>query len=749
MSVFTRAAGAAITCLLCAVPAVLLAQTAPAPGIAADAQAKRPKIGLVLSGGGARGAAHIGVLKVLEELRVPVDVIAGTSMGSIVGAAYATGMPLPEMEKAIALITTKALFNDRPPRPDQTMRRKDDDLHPYIVPELGVTADGIQLPKGIVTGVALEGELRKLVQITNVRSFDELPIPFRAIATDIGTGEMVVLKDGSVVQAIRASMSVPGAVAPVEIGRRQLVDGGLVRNLPVDIARAMGADIVIAVNLGTPLLKPEQITSVLSVSLQMINILTEQNVNRSLAELKPQDILIVPELGDFSSADFDHLPQTVPIGEAAARKADDRLRALALPPEQYAALRSRQAAPTAAGEIIVDAIRVEGNQRVSPEVVLQVMQTQVGQPLERDTIDLDLRRIYGRGDFNTVNYTVEETDGKRTLVVLVKERPEQHYVRFGLELEAALSRQSAFNFLASHRMKWLNSFGAEWRNDAVLGRDVLLQTELYQPLSASQYLFVAPQLRYSVTPFDLYSDDLQIAEYREQAFEFQVDLGANFLQYGEARLGATVGRRLFDIQSGGFALPSSGSTQVGEASLVAKLDQFDGINFPTRGYYAYGGVYASTKALGAEEEYTRWESALSGAVTYGKHTLEALVAAGGRIGTDPIPPYDQFGLGGFLKLSGLSLDQLRSDRYVFGRLIYRTKLREIPMFEGAYLGASLEAATLRPLIPVWQGELVEGNLTVKAASVFLGVDSPLGPLYVGFGYANRDNMAVYLFLGRP
>ncbi len=377
------------------------------------------------------------------------------------------------------------------------------------------------------------------------------------------------------------------------------------------------------------------------------------------------------------------------------------------------------------------------------------MQTQVGQPLERETIDLDLRRIYGRGDFNTVNYTVEEVDGKRTLVVLVRERPEQHFVRFGLELEAALSRQSSFNFFASHRMKWLNSFGAEWRNDAVLGRDVLLQTELYQPLSARQYLFVSPQLRYLVRPFDIYSDDLKIAEYRDSAAEFQLDLGANFLQYGDARLGTKVGQRRFELQSGSVLLPRAGTAQIGEFSATVRLDRFDGINFPSSGYSAFAGAYSSTDVLGAEDTYSRWESTVATALTFGKHTLEALATAGGPIGTGTIPIYDQRGFGGFLKLSGLSLDQLRSDRYAFGRVIYRTKLREIPMFEGAYLGASLEAARLRPLFPVWQGKAVEGNLQLTTGSVFLGVDSPLGPLYVGFGYANRDNMAVYLFLGRP
>jgi len=713
----------------------------------------------VLSGGGARGAAHIGVLKVLEELRVPVDLIVGTSMGSIVGAAYSTGLSVPEMEKAIRSITTARLFTDSPPRQDQTMRRKDDDLRPYFVPELAVTSDGVLLPKGLVTGVALEGELRRLVRIPSARSFDELPIPFRAVATDIGTGEMVLLKEGSVVQAIRASMSVPGAVAPVEMGRRQLVDGGLVRNLPVDIARSMGADIIIAVNLGTPLLKPEQITSALTVSVQMLNILTEQNVGRSLAELTPRDILISPELGDYSAADFDNLVKTVPIGEASARKVGDRLRALALPPEQYAAVRAKQTVSAATAAHAIDAIKVEGTRGVSEAVVLQAMQTRIGQPLDRDTIDLDMRRIFGRGDFETVNYAIEEVDGKRTLVVLVKEKPQRNYVRFGLELEAALGNQADFNLLASHRMKWLNAFGGEWRNDVILGRDVLLRTELYQPLSTRQYFFVAPNVGYAIDKFDLYAGDLRIAEYKETLRSAGVDFGVNFLQYGEARVGASVGRRTLSLQSGGlvvlpgdeqvFTLPTTGRFDVGALTFNATLDRLDSINFPRYGYYARASVYDSSALLGADETYTRWNATLSAPFTIGRHTVEGLIAGGNRIGSNEVPIYDQFELGGFLNLSGLSRAQLRSDRFVFGRLIYRSQVAKIPVVEEVYVGVSAEGARLNPVIPIWRGKVTTGDLNVFAGSVFVGIDSPLGPLFLGFGYANSDNKAVYLFLGRP
>ena len=749
---FTARAARLSGCVLFAASLSVSAQTtSQSPqGAPANPQVARPKIGLVLSGGGARGAAHVGVLKVLEELRVPVDVIVGTSLGSIVGASYASGNSVAEMERDIATITTASLFTDRPPRADLPMRRKADDATPYIIPELGVTGDGIVLPKGIVTGVSVEAQLRKLVKFTTVRRFDQLPIPFAAIATDLGTGEMVVLNEGSLITAMRASMSVPGGMAPVGIDGRQLVDGGLVRNLPVDVARSMGADIIIAVNLGTPLMKPEEITSVLSVTGQMINILTEQNVRRSLAELKPQDILVEPALGNFSAGDFDNLPKTVPIGEAAARKVADRLRALSLPPEQYAAVRLRQGPASKEAMItVVDEIRVEGTKRINSQVVLQSMETVPGKPLDRDTLDLDLRRIYGQGDFENVGYTVEEIDGKRVLTVKVLEKPQTHYVRFGLELEADLGQRSFFNLYASHRAKALNRFGAEWRNDLVLGRNVLLATEFYQPLSERQYFFVAPQLRYSNKPLDLYVDDLLSAEYQDQSGVVQFDVGANFLQYGQARLGIAIGERRFSQQSGSVALPSGATTNIRAAVFDLKLDQFAGVNFPTGGWGAGANLYSQLDSLGGDNPYTRWRAGAGAAASAGRHTFELGVAAGGKLGSDPIPLYDQFELGGFLRLSGLAPGQLRTQDFQFVRLGYRTKLADIPLFEGMYFGASLEAARARPFIPVWRGEYVDDRITIPAGALYVGIDSPLGPLYLGFGYSSRDHSAVYLYLGRP
>src|SRR5579859_2706437 len=241
------------------------------------AAAERPRTCLVLSGGGARGAAHIGVLKVLEEYRVPIDCIAGTSMGALVGAAYATGYSVPEMQKLVTDLSTDLLFKERPPRRELSVRRKQEDQLNLVGPEVGVRGGELFLQKGFASGVQLETVLRKLSRARGYQRFDELPIPFRAVATDLVTGHLVVFGEGDLANVMRASMSVPGFIAPTEIGDMLLIDGGLTNNLPVNVAREMNADVVIAVNLGTPLLKREQLGSIVGVSAQMIFILTEQN----------------------------------------------------------------------------------------------------------------------------------------------------------------------------------------------------------------------------------------------------------------------------------------------------------------------------------------------------------------------------------------------------------------------------------------------------------------------------------------
>jgi NTE family protein len=665
-------------------------------------------------------------------------------MGAIVGAAYASGMSVPEMEAAIAEISAERLFVDSPPRAMTAMPRKKDDYLPLAPPEFGVTRDGLTAPKGLVSGVALEAELRSLVKVRDPIHFDRLPIPFRAVATSLGDGKMVVFERGELATAMRASMAVPALVAPLDLNGRLLVDGGLVRNLPVDVARGMGATVVIAVNLGTPLLKPEQIVGILGISQQMLNILSEENVNRSLASLRPEDILVAPELDGFSAADFDNLPKAVPAGEAAARKVADALSRHSLPAAEFAALRKRQTGTSLAEGGVIEAIVVTGNQRVSATVILDALSSRVGDPVDHATIDLDMRRIYGRGDFESVRPDLQVIDGKQTLVIEVKEKTwGPTYARFGLSLQSSIGQTADFSLVGSTRTTWLNRYGAEWRNDIALGNTALLSTSLYQPLSERQIVFVEPRLSYFNRPFDLYVDNVQFGGYRDEGVGFQLDLGANLGQYGEARLGTLLGHRTFTLDSGPELLRVGRRLGTGIGSLMAslRLDRLDNVPNPRSGYLITLEAEHSSQTLGADYEYSRFEFQARAAASSGAHTLRVALRAGDSPDGDELPVYAQFQLGGFLNMSGYRPQQLLGPRYAYGRLLYQGTPLSLPLIGGLYVGVALELARMPQLVQF------NGDHMFRSGTLYLAADTPLGLAYLGYGYADNNNQALYLTLG--
>jgi len=649
------------------------------------------------------------------------------------------------MLRDISTIKSADLATDTPPRQDVAFRRKQDDLVNYIGPELGFRGGKLLLPKGVVTGVGLEAVLRDLAKVKGSVDFDKLPIPFRACATDIETGKVRVFRSGDLAAVMRASMSVPGAIAPAEIDGRAYVDGGLTRNLPVDVAREMGADVVIAVNLGTPLMRRDQIDSLLGVTSQMINILTEQNVSASLASLKPNDILILPELGDYSAGDFDHMPDTVPIGEAAARKVQDQLKRYSLSPEQYAEHRRRQALAFAAPKVIHE-IRVEGLKRVNPAVIAENMETQVGRPLDVKTVDADMRRIYGRGDFEHVGYRIIEEPDKRILVVDAVEKSwGPDYLRLGLGLSSETSGDSYFNVLASHRMTWINSLGAEWRNDVQLGQATLLKSEFYQPLTVHRYFFVAPTVEYGQYQLKIFQGSVPLATYNNRSTIAGLDLGSQITNYGELRIGVMGGPRTFTLNSGPASMtPTDGDADIGAVRVRMRIDQLDSVKFPRSGYAATAVVLNSRTGLGAHDNYTRWEGDIATAVSSGDNTVQLALKGGGAIGSDPLPAYDQFSFGGFLRMSGYRTGQFYGESLAFARLVYYRKLSRAVLTEGVYAGASLEAGRIG-------GPLVPGSPTdlQTSGSVFLAADTPLGPIYLGYGMGEDDNRTLYFFLGRP
>jgi NTE family protein len=706
----------------------------------------RPRIGLVLSGGGARGAAHVGVLKVLKELRVPIDYIAGTSMGAIVGGSYASGNSIDEMLIQISTIKSAELFTDKPPRKDISIRRKEDDLRNYIGPELGVQHGALLLPKGLVSGVGLEAVLRNLAKIKGKSDFDTFPIPFRAVATDIETGKMVVFRSGDLAAVMRASMSVPGAVAPAVIDGRVLVDGGLTRNLPVDVAREMGADIIIAVNLGTPLMKRDQINSLLGVTGQMIHVLTEQNVQASLALLKPDDILIEPELGDYSAGDFDHMPSTVPIGEAAARKVEALLRRYSLSPQEYAEYRHRHRGEEVVDNRPVDEIRVEGLHRVNPEVVLEEMETKVGKPLDTKVVNADMLRIYGRGDFEHIGYTLTEESGKRILIVKAQEKSwGPDYLLLGLDLSTDFKGDSFFDLFASYRRTWLNKLGGEWRSYLQIGQATQFYSEFYQPLFVNQYIFVAPMLEYTEQLKSVFQEGVIVARYLNRSTTLGLDLGSQFTRYGELRIGLVKGPQSFSLDTGIPSLATApGKVDIGAVRVRARFDQLDSVNFPRHGYAATVEIFDSHTGLGASDNYTRWEGNFLSAFSFGANTVQLALIGGGQIGSDPLPVYDFFSFGGFLRLSGYRTGQFLGDSLAFGRLMYYRRVAKVMLLEGVYAGFSLEAGRIG-------GQPVPGGPTgtLGSGALILAADTPLGPAYFAYGIAEHDNRSFYLYLGKP
>ena len=420
---------------------------APAAQAADDpAAAPRPRIGLVLGGGGARGAAHVGVLKVLQELRIPIDYVAGTSMGSVVGGLYASGMNAEEIEREVRAMDWDDLFLDDPAREDRTFRRKrDDDLYAFKA-KIGVREGEIKIPLAYIRGQKFDLMLNRLtLPVVGIDDFDRLPVPYRAVATDLETGKEVVLAKGNLARSIRASLAVPAAFDPVEIDGRLLVDGGLANNVPVSVARSMGADVFIVVDVGSGLFKRDEIHSALDVTAQLANFLFTLNTEQQLATLGPSDVLILPPLGDLSGGDFELAADTIPIGESAAREASDALRRYSVSEEEYARyLASRDRARSDAPQI--DFVRIENRSRLDDAVIGKRISARIGEPLDVDTLERDISTVYGLENFESVRYDVETEGGETGLVMQALEKYwGPGYLQFGLESSNNFQGDSALN----------------------------------------------------------------------------------------------------------------------------------------------------------------------------------------------------------------------------------------------------------------------------------------------------------------
>lgn len=725
--------------------AVILAWTFSASAMAqSQSSMERPKIGLVLAGGGAKGAAHVGVIKVLEELGVPIDYIAGTSMGSIVGGLYASGMSSDELANAIKSIDWNDIFNDKPIREDRDFRRKVDDEGFLIRYKLGFKDGGFTFPRGAIDGQKLNLVLRDLSKrAIGIHDFDKLPIPFRAVAADIVTGEPVILGSGDLAKAMRASMAVSGIFPPVEMGGRLLVDGGLTNNLPMDVARKMGADILIVVNFPDQFKKRKELNSAVAIVLQSLDLLIAQNSRLQLKTLRPDDVLIVPALGEIGAASFDRAADAIPLGEKAARSLASRLHGLSQP-RRSLRISAVQPSFRPLEESVLDFIRIENKSRLSDEIISSRLSVKPGDKLDFDKLERDMAVIFGLDYFETVEYQVVIENDKTGIVVTATEKTSGlGSFRFGLNLENDFHGDSAYNVGVRYQKEAINELGGELIVQANVGEDLRAGIAFLQPLDPATRYFVTPAFTYAARDVPVFTGGSRTAEFRVSTAEFELLASRQLANWGALSLGINRGVGWRDLNIG-TASPRDDNFDIGEVFGRFNYDTFDNLNFPNKGARAALELRRSDSIFGGDEDFYSASGRFTIARTWDKNTLLGGVEAGVTFdGT--APTQNLFPLGGFINLSGFMADELSGQDVAIGRLVYYRNIGSRPGSFGVpvYIGGSLEAGN------VWQdrNDMAFDDLLL-AGSLFVGLDTPLGPFYLAYGHAEGGNNSAYMFLGQ-
>lgn len=741
-----------LTCLIgCGLIAMSCsAASSPASGEEA-AHTDRPRVGLVLSGGGARGFAHIGALQAFEELGIPFDVVAATSMGAMVGGAYAAGLSAEQIKKITLGVDWRKMFAPRPDRSKLPWQEKADDRAGLSSAEFGWGPRGLKFPSEVVPSQELDMFLMRSNQpFSSVNDLSKLSIPFSAMATDLESGERVVLShDITLSLAMRASMSVPGAFAPVQYKGRMLVDGGLVDNLPVDQARRMGADVVVAINVGTPLSKRDKLNNVVSIMGQMVNLLTEQNVQRSKASLKPEDVYLEPKLGELTAGDFRRAEEIIALGYRAVMEHKDQLAAFAVPKTQYRLwAQARAERSTARNEHQLTAIEVKGLKTVNPERVMASVDLETDKPVTNDEIEEAARDVWETGDFQSVPFHFEP--GPRGSEVLVFEPTEKEWgyssFRIGGNVQTNFTNSNTFNLMLSHTWSWLNSWGGEWRSDFQIGEVKRAATQWYQPLGPASNWFVRPRIDYQWEPFDIYLSNSNdpVARYRNETLDIGVGLGYELDKLGRVALDAGWLHNRSDMEIG---FEDQGAhAQALYLGVGVDLDTLDNPGFPKKGFlfnaHAYHTIDPSNRHM-EEINGTLYTMEASLPVALTKNTTMLLSAKLGKA-----PQAGNFHLGGVFNLSGSAYGRFSGNRMSLVRaLVYHDVskvMREINM--PVYVGASFETGRAWDEADYAQS-WGHGKDWLRAASIYVGTDSWIGPIYLVAGRTFGHGEAVTLYWG--
>ena len=727
-------------------PVTALGDEAPDVVDAGPDDANRPSVALVLGGGGAHAVSHLGTLQELERQKVPIDLIVGTGIGGVIGGLYASGMTVSEIKDFLFLTDWPDVFNPDTRREDLSFRRKRDDEDFLIKYRVGIKDGQAQLPTALVPNEKLGRVLQSAVANTKgVDTFDDLPVPFRTVTMDLLTGDEVVLRSGSLDRAMLATLSSPGTLPPVEIGGKLLITGSLLNNLPVDVARQWGADVVIVVDIGPYTREANDLNSVFGIVDQVGHLLQRHNSVASLSQLRDSDIVIKPEVGPAKETDFSALEERLSKGSQAVLAVTERLTAMRVGDVQYEKLAGERLAKRTM-EPVITAVELRNDSNVDDALILAQLKQSLDTPLDKEQLQDDMRKIYGIGVFSSVDFDLRP-DGENAVLEIhtVENRTGNRFWRFGLSLQDDLEGNSAYTGSASMTWTQLNRLGAEWRNVIRLGERQELSTEFYQPVDKRGKYFVSASGGFAERNVNIFEGGDIIGQSRVQELVGQLSVGRVFGNSGEFRLGLLrgSGTARSNIGSG---IPSTDFDR-GGVNASAAYDTFDNIYFPKSGAQARLAWTGQRQSLGSDIDADILVGRIAAVRTWGTNSLLAALDVQTQL-EDVAGAQNLLRTGGLFRLSGFQRDELSGRHTAVARAIFYRQIRSNPLrglLEASlYVGASLEVGN------AWQNsnDVSFGN-SLLAGSLFVGADTFIGPVYFAGGIAEGGHSALYLFVGRP
>ncbi|GEM79012.1 patatin-like phospholipase family protein [Vibrio superstes] len=727
-----------------------------------------PKIALVLAGGGAKGAAHIGVLKALKEMQIPIHLITGTSMGAYVGGLYASGLSVDEIENIIETTDWNRGYIDRAARSDKRVKDKIADDRYQVATDLGLNSSSLTTPSGLIQGQSMLRLLRETSgNVPTQSSFDDLPTQFRAIATDVSTMEAKALGEGNLVDAMMASMSIPALLPPYEIDGHRYIDGGVSNNLPIVVARELGADIIISVDVSSEYESQQEITDVVSMldqlSVHMVKRSTQQQINA----LSIRDIYLKPNVGSIGTTEFSAMPDAINKGYQLTIQNQERLSCLSVSTNAYQGFLEQRKYKRTQLQLSsirqIDSVVFKNRSHYSDEMLLSLLNIRAGHTYTTSQIEMKVSQLYALDYFELVRYHFEMRSNKTQLHVDVKEKSwGPNYLDFRFHVEEDFNANSVYSIGASTHFTGLDSKGSEFRLNVELGTSNRLEAEYYSPITANQTLFYsvyagALSERGNILQGNLDSSPALEGEsdfypYTQNSLSAEIAVGLQASFWQELRLG-------LNAQSGKTTLTPVNSMEgfdYERAGVFARYesDTQDSKTFPTRGsriklnYLFSNDEYIAPQGRTSDDSsHTQeWTAEFYTAHTYGRHTLSgtaqySLIDTGSsKLAINPVR------LGGFLNFSGIPKDSLVGKEKAYSGLTYRYRWvdNDFGLFHSpVYLGLSAEYGG------TWQDTKLDLNEAplYRSGALYAGVDSPIGPIIVSYSRVETGMDAFYLIIG--